>query len=291
MVDTFETDLQHDPERMWTNVVTRPDGSRHWHDLMVHAPIGYRPLLMSVSVPAGPGPHPTVIFIHGGAWLVGHPGFAVDLLVNMDIEGSLLAAGYAVAQITYRMSFEAAFPAQLTDCQEAVRVLRRNAGRMGLDPDMFATMGESAGGHLALLIGFSEDRDSAVAAVVDWYAPTDMISIARSKAPEAVPLFGLDHTPEVYLMGGPIEPNLEAARAASPVHQVRRDAPPVLIQHGTSDRLVPFSQAEELAEALRKAGARVELSPIEGADHCFWGADASGIMPEVIAFLNRVLRG
>ncbi|PYE82552.1 alpha/beta hydrolase [Pseudoroseicyclus aestuarii] len=130
------------------------DGRRYWPDLFVAAPDGYRPLTARLTAPAaGQGPAPLVVYIHGGGWRIGHPGMTNRILREMDIVGHLNAAGFAVAEITYRMSSEACFPAQIHDCKAAVRYLRRHAGALDLDPDRFAAMGESAGGHLALLLG------------------------------------------------------------------------------------------------------------------------------------------
>ncbi len=70
---------------------------------------------------------------------------------------------------------------------------------------------------------------------------------------------------------------------------VSAKAPPFLIQHGTADRIVPVGQGRALAAALKRAGTKVELVEVAGADHCFWGVDTTPIMPKVIAFLNANL--
>ncbi len=162
-------------------------------------------------------------------------------------------------------------------------------------------MGESAGGHLACMLGTTSGRaemegdigvlgpSSAVQAVIDWYGPTDLPSMDRQRPPNAVFSHDDASSPESLLIGGPIQKHKDLARTASPISFVRSGLPPFLIQHGDQDRLVPVGQARQLAEALRQHRVKVELSEIEGGDHCFWGVDTSAIMPEVIRFLQRHL--
>ena len=105
---------------------------------------------------------------------------------------SFAAKGYAVAAINYRFSQHAIFPAQIQDCKAAIRWLRANAQKYGLDSDHFGAWGSSAGGHLVALLGTTAgvkelegpggnaDQSSRVQAVVDWYGPTDLL-VGRPK--------------------------------------------------------------------------------------------------------------
>ena len=93
--------------------------------------------------------------------------------------------------------------------------------------------------------------------------------------------------PESLLVGGPIQEHSEASIAASPITYVSRSAPPFHIQHGARDRLVPLGQSRALHQALLAAGAASTLVAIEGADHCFWGVEADGIVERDIAFLRK----
>lgn len=124
---------------------------------------------------------PLVIWIHGGAFLIGSKDDTVPL--------ELLSQGYAVASMGYRYSSEAKFPAQVEDCKAAIRWLRANAARFALDPERFAVFGESAGGYLAAMLGTTGDvkefdvgenldQSSRVQAVIDFYGPTDFLQNA-----------------------------------------------------------------------------------------------------------------
>ena len=118
-----------------------------------------------------------------------------------------------------------------------------------------------------------------VAGVVCWYPITDLPALDHAA----------DDTFEAHLLGGPIGQHLDLARAASPVTHVRGDAPPFLLQHGEDDTWVPHDQSVRLAEALRAAGAPVELESVPGADHFFAGApDVEAIFERALAFLGRL---
>jgi len=234
-------------------------------------------------------PLPLIIWIHGGAWMAGsktNPSPALRFTAN----------GYAVAQVGYRLSQEARFPAQIHDCKAAVRWLRANAAKYNLDPNRFIAWGSSAGGHLVALLGTSGGvaelegtvndlkESSRVQAVVDWYGPTDFLRIgdAESDLKHMAP-----DSPEAKLIGGAILENKDAAAKASPITYVSKEAPPFLIMHGDADRTVPFNQSELLYAALKKAGVDATFVPMKGAGHGFGKQDA--ISP-VQDFLKRCVK-
>jgi acetyl esterase/lipase len=252
--------------------------------------VGTRALLLDLYVPEkADKPLPLIIWIHGGAWMAGSkdgPSPALRFTAN----------GYAVAQVGYRLSQEAKFPAQIQDCKAAVRWLRANAAKYNLAPDKFIAWGSSAGGHLVALLGTSGGvvelegnandlkESSRVQAVVDWFGPTDFLHIgdAKSDIPHNSP-----DSPESKLIGGALLENKDKAAKASPITYVSKDAPPFLIMHGDQDRTVPFNQSELLYAALKKAGVDVTFVPMKGAGHGFGGPEA---LDPVQDFLKRWLR-
>ncbi|MCP4386328.1 MAG: alpha/beta hydrolase [Hyphomicrobiales bacterium] len=183
MTDSMMDDIAADYDRSLRHSVSLEDGRKYWPELFFARPGGFRPLTLDLHIPSGGSSFPAVVYIHGGAWMMGHPKVDNPILNAMDIVGNLNAAGFAVARISYRMSAEALFPAQLQDCKAAVRYLRKHCKSLHIDPERFAAMGESAGGHLACLLGLTGDRPdlegalgetepgSNVQAVVDWYGP------------------------------------------------------------------------------------------------------------------------
>jgi acetyl esterase/lipase len=259
--------------------------------------------MLYVSVPRSLSPPPLVIFIHGGAWLLGHPMVTNPVYRRIDPIGKLLRAGFAVARISYRLSSEGPFPMPLHDCKAAVRFLRNRAALFGVDPGRFAAMGDSAGGHLAALIGLTSGRrelegevgdttgSSAVQAVIDWFGPAELLTMREQALPDAMQGMDDADSPESRLVGGPLQERRAAAIAASPITYVSKSAPPFNIQHGSHDRLVPVGQSQALHRALVEAGAASTLKVIEGADHCFWGVQTDGIVERDIAFLRATFGG
>ncbi len=183
----------------------------------------------------------------------------------------LVAKGYAVASINYRLSQHAIFPAQIEDCKAAIRWLRANAAQHHIDPDHVGVWGSSAGGHLVALLGTTGnvkelegqggnlDQSSRVQCVVDWFGPTDFATMGGSHdGPTSA---------EAKLLGGPVQENKEKARKASPLAYVSKDSAPFLIMHGDQDKSVPIQQSEALAEALKKAGIEATFVVVKGNGH------------------------
>ena len=235
-------------------------------------------------------PYPVVVWIHGGGWEAGSKS-------NPNPSAMLLEAGYAVAAINYRYSSQAVFPAQLHDCQKAIRYLRENAQKYGLDGDHVGVWGASAGGHLAALLGTTgyevradgepeSDQSCKIQAVIDWFGPTE---VAKLSPPNAPP------NPITRLLGGTPAEKPELAKFADPATHAKPDfAAPFLIVHGTADPLVPLAQSESLEKALKKVGAPVELVVFEGAGHgdaAFLKEVSSKAHREkVLAFLDKYLK-
>lgn len=294
------------PYRAPEPAVTDERGIRRFDGVTYATTPGFRPRLLDVQVPAGEGPFPVVVWIHGGGWLDGDRRFPPPTVPVELLHGAVLGAGLALVSIDYRHSLEAPFPAQLHDVKAAIRYVRAFAGALGVDGDRIGVWGESAGGHLAALAGLVGPDgaggaalegaqgvgagDTRVAAVVDWYGVSDLVSIADHPMP-VMP--GMPEFPDPYeaLLGGTEAERPELARAASPVtYAGGPDAPPFLLIHGTKDGLVPYSQSEQLAEALAGAGGDVTLRPVEGADHIFLGSpDVPAIVAESVAFLSHHL--
>jgi acetyl esterase/lipase len=247
-------------------------------------PEGATPLLLDLylpaEAPAGRG-FPAVVHFHGGGWRTGERsslGPAVDGLGLSPIE-QLVNAGFIVASADYRLSTAATFPAQLLDAKAAVRWLRAHAAEYNVDPERIFAWGDSAGGHLASLVGLTagakefqagaagNGTDDAVAAVAAWYPPTDLNRMGGQARPDAVARADDPGSREALLIGAQPADAPDKAAAASPITYVHAAAPPFLLVHGTADRFVPAAQSATFAAALEGAGAAVELLLIEDADH------------------------
>jgi acetyl esterase/lipase len=218
-------------------------------------------------------PPPLVVYLHGGGW---EKGDKAGPLTATNLHGTLGDA-YAVALVNYRLSQVAPFPAQIHDCKAAVRWLRAHADEYGYDAEHIGVWGESAGGHLAALLGVSEgvqelegtvgdwlDQSSAVQAVCDYAGPTDLTKLAE-QAPEATR--GELEGYVSHLLGGPLADRLALALLASPLFYVSADDAPFFIVQGDEDDLVSIRQATALQEALVAAGVDSRLCVVEGEGH------------------------
>jgi acetyl esterase/lipase len=242
---------------------------------------GERVLLLDLYRPQhAPSALPVIVSIHGGGWHGGTKERSPGLHFTRH--------GYAVASIEYRLTGEATFPSQIHDCKAAVRWLRANAGRYGLDPERFGAWGASAGGHLAALLGTSggvaelegelgnPTRSSRIQAVVDFFGPIDVAGWHRYKGET-----------KANLIGAPIAGNEARLAKADPTTYIDAGDPPVLVAHGERDTLVPKAQSELLHAALRGAGVESTLVLVPGAAHSVQELDLDA---RVLAFLDRHLK-
>lgn len=241
---------------------------------------GERSLKLDLYQPAKPAAEklPAIVWIHGGGWRGGNKNSGTRLVPFVD------TGNYVGVSVGYRLSGEAVWPAQIHDCKAAVRWVRANADRLGIDADRIGLWGSSAGGHLVSLLGTSSDvKDldgengspgvsSRVACVVDYCGPSQMTVF---KHPAVMQLFG---SPEAHKAH---------SEMASPAAHVTKDDPPILVVHGTKDSTVPISQAELFHEKLADAGVDVTFIQIEGGGHGIGGKE---ITDRVSAFFEKHLR-
>jgi len=210
---------------------------------------------------------PAVIVIHGGAWRSG------DKRQLRNLAELFARRGYVAAAINYRLAPKWSYPAQLDDCQRAVRWLRKNAKEFRVDQKRFGAAGASAGGHLALLLGTREVRDdsdpdlkgisSKVQCVLSICGPTDLTDKRYAQAARDSDLGKI----LIEFIGKPYDEAPNLWKEASPIYHVSPDDAPTFIIHGDQDSIVPFEQSVRFAEALRKVGVEVQLVAIKGMDH------------------------
>jgi acetyl esterase/lipase len=204
---------------------------------------------------------PAIVVIHGGGWVSGSRNDVSAVAQKLAKEG------FVVANISYRLAPAHRWPAQMEDAQTAVRFLRANAAKYGIDPSRIGSTGFSAGGHMALMLGLTELKEakrtehpnfsSRTQAVVNFFGPTDV----RRKFPDTVaPLF-------VMLTGKKQAEAGDILRSASPVTYIDRASPPIFTLHGDKDPIVPVDQAHWLTEQLKKAGVVHETRIVEGLGH------------------------
>lgn len=239
---------------------------------------------------------PVVVLIYGGAWIMRNQRSEIPKAKWLATQG------YAAAVIDYRLSSEAKFPAQIYDCKAAVRWLRANAAKYGLDAAHIGAWGESSGAHLACLLGTTgnvavlegdlgnTNESSQVQAVVDFFGPTDFLQMSAHSLPHSPIQHDSPKSPESLLIGGAIQENPGKAEQANPIKYITHDAPPFFIGHGEQDLLVPCNQSELLYEALKKAHDNVTFYKIAGAGHGDPAFDSVMMRGAVLAFLDKYLK-
>ena len=231
-------------------------------------------------------PLPVVVWIHGGGWKNGS---------KQNCPAAWLAEhGFAVASIDYRLTDQAGWPAQIDDCRAAVRWLRTNAPDWNLDPNRIAVWGSSAGGHLAALVGTldapeQETVSSKVQAAIDWFGPSDLLTMPPNVVSEERTLEQVANSNGAKLLGGTVRDLPDLAKQASAFYQASKSDPPFLIMHGDADPGVPLEQSQKLHQALKKAGVDSTLTIIEGAGHGGPQFKTAQTKQQVLDFLCRVL--
>lgn len=244
-------------------------------------------------------PFPAVIIAHGGGWEAGNKVTYVTPLFE-----PLAKAGFAWFSIDYRLTPEVQHPAQLDDLRDAIRFVRANAARFHIDPNRIALLGESASGQMVMQVAATQSAatppaattstaaaaaasDTTVAAVISFYGVYDFEPMVEaSPSPPRSLLWRLFRLPTLDASARAV------LRAHSPIHHVHRGMPPVLLIHGTNERL--WAQGQSMSRVLADRGVPHELIALEGAPHGLenWEGHAPWMhyKPRLITWLRDALR-
>lgn len=251
---------------------------------IVYRVVDDRQLHLDVLRPGRPN-GAAIVYLHGGGWRNGSKNSGRNLL------DPLVEHGYTCFAVNYRLVTpeENKHPSQVHDVQHAVRWVRANAERYGIDSSKVAALGTSAGGHLAGMLGVTDT----------WTYPGIELEAHSSRVNAVIALCGsfdltVEHPNEsiqqnvVNFIGEPPEVAPEKYRAASPAHHADRKSAPFLLFHSHVDSAVPFDQSQRMHDALVQAGSESKLI---GFDNCGHGLDIEENVPRIIAesvaFLER----
>jgi len=229
-----------------------------------------RPYTLQIIKPDVQGKtFPLLVFVQGSAW------FKQNIYMNLPQMCTLASFGFVVAMVEYRSIPQYGHPAQVEDAKAAIRFMRAHAEEYSVDKKRVGILGDSSGGHVALMTGLTpgkfnngicEEESDLVSAVVDLYGVTDILDLGTYH--HAFYHDSVD-SPEGMLLGGVPSKLADAAKAASPVYNISEDVeiPPILVIHGDRDNLVHFTQSLTLVEALQAADKDVTFIKVLGADH------------------------
>jgi acetyl esterase/lipase len=239
---------------------------------------------------------PLVVWIHGGAWMMNDKYADMDYMKNTIRE--LIENNYALASIDYRHSTEAIFPAQVRDCNSAIEYLYQHAEQYHIDRNRIAVIGFSAGGHLASLLGLSNNNQVKqfyptssgihfkIKAVVDFYGPSDLIMLSGNPDTSV----NNSRSPVAILLGASPLDRPDLAKRASPVTYIDKNDPPFLIIQGEKDESVPNTQSKLLSGWLTQAAVKNKLIIVPNAPHYGEVFDVENIRKELFNFLSKYVR-
>lgn len=236
---------------------------------------------------------PLIVFVQGSAWTTPDREFEIPQLA------AFARAGYIVATIEHRSSLNGhAFPAFLQDVKCAIRFLRANAEKYGVDGERVAIWGTSSGGNAALLVGLTGDDpdfkteeyaeySDKVCAVVECFGPTNLIAMGGMMEEDEPAVSDI-----YYIMNGLCGNNQDILpdimMKMSPVNYVEKEkgVPPFLLLHGDNDPIVPFEQMTMLFDKMVECEYDVEAWRIEDAEHegTFWSQEVYDVIG---AFLKK----
>jgi len=246
--------------------------------------------------PPTPGPHPSMVVVHGGSWRNGDKG---EGGIDPTITNRIFAArGYTVYDIQYRLVPRAIFPAQLEDVLCALGHVRAHAAADGTDPDRTVLLGRSAGAHLALLAAYRAGRDpvpsgctapATVRGVIALYAPIDLVRAYN--VPSDPDLIAGSSAIGDFLGGSPATVP-DRYRLATPQTALDRPVPPTLLVQGGADQIVGPEHSRSLAADLAAANDQVALVEIPWGGHGFdaisWGPGGQIALEAMLRFLGLV---
>ena len=227
---------------------------------------------------AASGRRPGVIVFHGGGWISGSRESTIEKFVIPYLEH-----GFVVANVEYRLAGVAPAPAAVRDALEAASWFRKNAHRWNVDPGRIVATGESAGGHLALMVGMTPKSAHLgpvrkVAAVINFYGIADVEDQLEGENKRE---YALQWIPEQ-------KGRYDLARRLSPLTEVRKkNVPPILSIHGNADEVVPYDHSIELTRTLRNVHADAEMIAVPNGGHGFPPEKMSQIYPQIFEFLRR----
>ena len=235
---------------------------------------------------------PALVFIHGGGWKGGRKEQAYRSLTPFLKNGE-----YIGFSIDYRLSNEAKWPAQIHDCKAAIRWIKTNADKYGIDKNKIGVWGTSAGGHLVAMLALTSksgefegnignclNETGAITCAIDGYGPADFL--AMDDRPGAF-VHNEISSPESRLIGAPIQENKEKALNASPVTWVSQNCKSMLIYHGTEDDKVIVEQSDKLYSLLKKTGAKdIYYIKVKGGSH---GVRHSILSKRMVLFFQKNL--
>jgi acetyl esterase/lipase len=255
---------------------------------------------MDIYVPAGAGPFPVVVLIHGGAFKAG------DKAMEATNAAKLVSNGYVAISINYRLSGEAVFPAAVHDCKAAVRFIRANASTYRINPNKIGTWGASAGGHLSAMLGTSGGdtylegtqganltTSSTVQASIDWFGPINFATmVSEGLVLGFAASYNVNNESQYLGVDANAPANIAIVNKSNPTTYIDANDPPFWIQVGSADPLIPYTQSLNFYNSLKAVlgDSKVGYELINGAGHGGTQFSTEANLSKAITFFNSKLK-
>ena len=262
------------------------------------------PMQLDLLQPQKKTKMPAIVYVTGGGFINANRDNGVQL------RNYLAEKGYVVASITYRVAPTAQFPQPLEDVKASIRYLRAHADQWNIDKDRIGIIGGSAGGYLSAFAGTTSgtktfdkgenlQESSKVNCAVDLYGLSDLSRVGMDYSPEVQQLHkSAGATEALWVNGSPvfggkdggILADPKAAEAANPIAYIGKNSAPMLLMHGTADKVVSPGQTDLLYQALKEKGVPAERYEIPGAAHggVYWVQDK--VLQVIGDFFDRYLK-
>jgi pectinesterase len=293
-------DTSYNPQRAWGNIVKRypnskivpskvPEGVKAEYNLVYatleNTPYGKRELHLDVIQPTKKGKYPALVMVHGGAWRSGTKE------MEHPMAQYAAAHGYVAVPVEYRMSLEAKYPNAVYDIKAAIRWIKANSEKYSIDTSRIAIEGESAGGHLAALVGMTnnvplfEGTVGVMSTSSTVHAVVDVDGVVNFLAPRSLNLPGY---PE--WLGGPFTEKPATWKEASPAYWVGKQSVPILFI--TSSLPKYTAGMYDMIDLLSENGLYSEIHKIPDSPHSFWLFEPwfEPTVNYMVAFLDKVLK-
>ena len=262
------------------------------------------PMQLDLLQPQKKTKMPAIVYVTGGGFINANRDNGVQL------RNYLAEKGYVVASITYRVAPTAQFPQPLEDVKASIRYLRAHADQWNIDKDRIGIIGGSAGGYLSAFAGTTSgtktfdkgenlQESSKVNCAVDLYGLSDLSRVGMDYSPEVQQLHkSAGATEALWVNGSPvfggkdggIDADPKAAAAANPITYIGKNSAPMLLMHGTADKVVSPGQTDLLYQALKEKGVPAERYEIPGAAHggVYWVQDK--VLQVIGDFFDKYLK-
>jgi Esterase/lipase len=255
-----------------------------------NTPYGKRDLHLDIFRPTKKGKYPALIQIHGGGWRSGNKSMEAAMAI------SIAQAGYVTIPVEYRLSMEAKYPAALHDIKAAIRWVKANADTYGIDTTRIAITGNSAGGHLASLVGMTnsvdrfEGAEGCLSTSSKVHAVIDIDGVLDFMAPLSLNLNRKPDSPDIVWLGGSFQERPDLWKEASPIFWVNEKSVPTLFVNSAQHRF--HAGEDEMLGLLKQFNIYTDVCEIPDSPHTFWLFHPwfDPTVNHMVSFLDKVFK-